>query len=158
MHTHQRAHPALIAVIKLRHHIASCQNYNREAQEMLIVIPEDDSEDAWIAAARKQEWEACAPTRVHRHLSDPGKGIKGEDMSQKQWTTLNRIRTGVSRYRSSIKKWGLTFSAACECGEPEQTADHIINSGPLHRPPSEADLFEVGPLTRAWQQQIELSH
>ena len=41
-------------------------------------------------------------------------------------------------------------------GELEQTADHIINSCPLHRPPSEAGLFEVGPLTRAWLQQNEL--
>ena len=48
-------------------------------------------------------------------------------------------------------------SVACECGEPEQTADHIINSCPLHRPPSEAGLFEVGPLTRAWLQQAELT-
>ena len=44
---------------------------------------------------------------------------------------------------------GLADSAACECGELEQTAEHIINSCPLHRPPSEAGIFEVGPLTRA---------
>ena len=67
------------------------------------------------------------------------------------------LRTGVGLYRASMKKWGLADSAACECGEPEQTADHIINSCPLHRPPSEAGLFEVGPLTRAWLQQTELN-
>ena len=55
-----------------------------------------------------------------------------------------------------MKKWGLADSAACECGEPEQTADHIINNCQLHRPPSEAGAFEVGPLTRAWLQQTEL--
>ena len=49
-----------------------------------------------------------------------------------------------------MKKWGRADSAACECVEPEQTAEHIINSCPLHRPPSEAGLFEVGPLVRAW--------
>ena len=36
------------------------------------------------------------------------------------------------------------------------SADQIINSCPLHRPPSEAGLFEVGSLTRAWLQQTEL--
>ena len=82
-------------------------------------------------------------------VSDPGEGVKGEDMSRKQWTTLNRLRTGVGRYKASMKKWGLADNAACECGEPEQTADHINNSCPLHRPPSEAGIFEVGPLTRA---------
>ena len=91
------------------------------------------------------------------HVSDPGEGVKGEELSRKHWTTLNRLRTGVGRYRYVMKKWGLADSAACECGGPEQTTDHIINSCPLHRPPSEAGLFEVGPLTRAWLQQTELN-
>ena len=71
--------------------------------------------------------------------------------------SINRLRTGVGRYRAAMKKWGLADSAACECGEPEQTAEHIINSCQLHRPPSEAGLFEVGPLTRAWLQLTELT-
>ena len=109
---------------------------------------------AWIAAMWKQEWEASGPTRLHRHVSDPGEGVKGEELSRKHWTTLNRLRTGVGRYRAYMKKWGL---AECECGEPEQIADRIINTCPLHRPPSEAGLFEVGPLTRARLQQTELN-
>ena len=97
---------------------------------MLSVIPEDRSKDAWIAATWKQEWEASGPTRVHRHVSDAGEGIKGEELSRKHWTTLNRLRTGVGRYRASMKKWGLADSATCECGEPEQTADHYIDHHP----------------------------
>ena len=72
---------------------------------MLSVIPEDRSKDAWIAATWKQEWEASGPTQVHRHVSYPGEGVKGEDLSRKHWTTLNRLRTG-----------GLAGSAACEFG------------------------------------------
>ena len=41
---------------------------------MLSVIPEDRSKDAWIAATWKRQWEASGPTRVHRHVSDPGQG------------------------------------------------------------------------------------
>ena len=105
---------------------------------MLSVLPGDRSKDASIAAAWKQEWEASGSTRVHRHVLD-----------------LGNTANWVGRYRASTKKWGLADSAACECGEPEQTADHTINSCPigLHRPPSEAGLLEVGPLTRAWLQQ-----
>ena len=90
---------------------------------MLSGIPEDRSKDAWLAATWKQEWESSGPTQVHRHISDPGEGVKGEELSRKQWTTLNRLRTGVGRYsnRASMKKWGLVDSAACECGEPEHT-------------------------------------
>ena len=129
--------------------LKSRKPYNNEAQEMLSVIPEDRSKDAWIAATWKQDREASVPTRVHRYVSDPGEGVKGEDLSRKQLTTLNRLRTGVGRYKASMKKWGMADSAACECGEPEQTAGHIISSCPIHRPPSEAGIFEVGPLTRA---------
>ena len=55
-----------------------------------------------------------------------------------------------------MKKWGLTDSAACECGAPEQNVEHIMTTCPLYRPPSEVGLFDVGPETRAWLQDTEL--
>ena len=55
--------------------LKSRKPYNKEAQEMLSVIPEDRSKDAWLAATWKQEGEASGPTRVHRHVSDPGEGF-----------------------------------------------------------------------------------
>ena len=116
--------------------LKSRKHNNKEAQEMLSVIHEERSKGAWIAATWKQEWEASGPTRVHRYVSDPGEVVNVEYLSRKQLTTLNRLRTGIGRYKASMKKWGLVDSAACECGEPEQTADHIINICPLHRPPS----------------------
>ena len=67
---------------------------------MLSVIPEDRPKDAWIAATWKQAWEASGPARVHRYVSDPGEGVKGEDLSRKHWKTLNRLRTGVGRYKA----------------------------------------------------------
>ena len=69
---------------------------------MLSVIPEDRSKDAWLAATWKQECEASGPTRVHRLVSDPGEGAKGDELSRKHWTTLNRLRTGVGRSIQSI--------------------------------------------------------
>ena len=63
--------------------LKSRKPYNKEAQDMLSVIPEDRSKDAWIAATWKQEWEAFGPTRVHRHVSDPEEGVKGEELSRK---------------------------------------------------------------------------
>ena len=86
--------------------LKSRKPYNKEAQEILSVIPEDRSKGEWIAETLKQEWEASGPTRVHRYVSDPGEGVKGEDLSRKQWTTLNRLRNGVGRYKASMKKSG----------------------------------------------------
>ena len=39
---------------------------------------------------------------------------------------------------------------ACECGEPEQNSEHIITTCPLHKPPSEDGLYDVGPEMRMW--------
>ena len=99
---------------------------------------------ATLALARKavkHDWHILHDTTKNEVPPSPPCRIK---------TILDRLRTGVGQYRSSTKKWGLADSAACECGEPKQTADHIINSCPLHRSPSEAGLYEIGPLTRAW--------
>ena len=86
----ESSHPRLgteSSETRLAHHVKnevhpcrlkSGKPYNKEAQEMLSVIPEDRSKDAWIAATWKQEWEASGPTRVHRHISDPGEGVKGK--------------------------------------------------------------------------------
>ena len=122
---------------------------------MLRTIPEDLSTEAWLAAAWKRQWESARTTRMHRYIHDPGGGIEGEDLPRRQWTLLNRLRTGVGRFKSSMTKLGLTDGAACECGEPEQTADHIITACPLYKPPS-AGLFDVGPETRAWLDSTEL--
>ena len=60
---------------------------------MLSVIPEDRSKEAWIAATWKQEWEASGPSLVHRHISDPGEGVKGEDLSRKPTANWGSVGT-----------------------------------------------------------------
>ncbi|KAL6459828.1 hypothetical protein MHYP_G00315870 [Metynnis hypsauchen] len=99
--------------------------YSKAVQEMLQSILEDLSRDAWLAATWKQTWEMAGPSCIQQYIRD-------------------------GRFKSSLKKWGLSDSAACECGEPEQTAEHIITGCPLYSPPSEAGLFDLGPETRAW--------
>ena len=49
------------------------------------------------------------------------------------WVKLNRLRTGVGCFGSSMHKWGLASSAKCESGASEQTADLIILTCPTHR-------------------------
>lgn len=90
-----------------------------------------------LAAFWKQDWESSRPMCIYRFIWDPGNGMEGVDLPHRQ------------RTKSSMEKWGLANSAACKCREPEQTADYIINTCLLYRPPSEAGLFQVGPETRA---------
>ena len=51
------------------------------------------------------------------------------------WVWLNRLRTGIGRFHSSMYKWGLAPSPNCECGATEQTADHVISSCLIHYVP-----------------------
>ena len=59
----------------------------------------------------------------------------GMNLPQAAWVKLNRLRTGVGRFHSSMHKWGLAPSLNCECGASEQTADHVLIACPIHRAP-----------------------
>ena len=66
---------------------------------------------------------------------------------------LNRLRTGVGRFHSSMYsyKWGLAPSPNCECGATEQTADHVISSCFIHHVPSRTRGLQVlDYTTRCW--------
>ena len=68
---------------------------------------------------------------------------------------LNRLRTGVVRFGSSMHKWGLVSSAKCECGASEQTAVHIILTCPIHRVPRGImGLTVLDNETRCWLNSI----
>jgi len=55
-------------------------------------------------------------------------------LPRRAWVRLNRLRTGVGRFRSCLYKWGMASSAAFECGA-EQTVDHDVLNCPIHRHP-----------------------
>jgi len=61
----------------------------------------------------------------------------GMTLPKTAWVRLNRLRTGVGRFRSCLHIRGMTApSAACECGADaeEQTDDYVLHC-PNHRPP-----------------------
>ena len=65
----------------------------------------------------------------------PGTGARpvGMGLPRAAWVKLNRLRTGVGRFRSSMHKWGLALSPNCKCSASEQTADHVLIACPIHR-------------------------
>ena len=70
---------------------------------------------------------------------------------QAAWVKLNRLRTGVGRFHSSMHKWGLAPLPNCECGASEQTADHVLTACPIHRAPHGArGLTVLNDETRCW--------
>ena len=71
---------------------------------------------------------------LHKFIDDPD-DIPVEDLTRKEWTTLNQIRIGVGHYGLTMKKYGLRGDLSCECSHNEQTADNIIYDCPKYCPP-----------------------
>ena len=82
----------------------------------------------------------------------------GMSLTRTASVELNRLRTGVGRFGSSMHKWGLASSAKCECGANEQTADQIISTCPTHRVPRGImDQTVSNDETRCWLNSITAS-
>ena len=75
----------------------------------------------------------------------------GMSLTRTAWVKLNRLRTGVWCFGSSMRKWGLASSAKSEYGASEQTADHNILTCPIHRAPRGImGLTVLNDETRCW--------
>ena len=68
---------------------------------------------------------------------DPTIRLPGFDLYRRQWSLLNRFRTGQGHCNACHKKWGFTeemgfhkVTELCDCGEI-QTMSHIVNFCPL---------------------------
>ena len=82
----------------------------------------------------------------------------GMGLSRAAWVKLNRLRTGVGRFHSSMHKCGLAPSPNCEFGASEQTADHVLTASPIHRAPHGArGLAVLDDETQCWLNNITAS-
>ena len=90
---------------------------------------------------RASEWtnhkwktENCEnASRLRAFVPETSARPVGMGLPRAAWVKFNRLRTGVGRFHSSMHKWGLASSPNCECGAPEQTADHVLTAWPIQR-------------------------
>ena len=115
---------------------------------------------------RASEWtnlkwktEYCeGASRLRAFVPQTGARPVGMGLPRAAWVKLNRLRTGVGRFHSSMHKWGLAPSPNCECGASEQTADHVLTACPIHRAPHGArGLTVLDDETRCWLNDITAS-
>ena len=134
-----------------------CHAFIRHAHQLLRDLPPDTSKQTWIRHRWYEEWRGVVNhSRLHKFIKLPNE-ILGTELLRRQWTTLNRLRSGVSRFASSMKECRLKDSAECECGHPEQTVHHIIEDCLLYRPPNgEQGLVALDGDTRSWLASTEL--
>ena len=64
------------------------------------------------------------------HFSGPTIRLPSFDLHRRQWSLLNRFRTGQGHCNACHKKCGFTDNELCDCGEI-QTMSHIVNFCPL---------------------------
>ena len=87
-----------------------------------------------------------------RAIQSPREGLpSGTDLPRKEWVTLNRARSKVGRTGRNLKRWGLTTSSECKCGNPDQTMEHILREcdGPTC---TDLDLEECNEAAKHWIQ------
>ena len=104
----------------------------------------------WTNHKWKTEYRKTA-SRLRAFVLGTGARPVGMGLPRAAWVKLNRLRTGVGRFHSSMHKWGLAPSQNCECGVSEQTADHVQTACPVHRAPHGArGLTVLDDETRCW--------
>ena len=85
----------------------------------------------WADYRWNMEWQGNT-SRLHQFIADVSSSPSGMNFPRPAWVRLNRLRTGVGLFRSTMYKWGMAPTAACECGAEEQTADHVIATCPSY--------------------------
>ena len=104
----------------------------------------------------KWKTEYCEnASRLHAFVPETSARPVGMGLPRAAWVKLNRLRTDVGRFHSSMHKWGLAPSPNCKCGTSEQTTDHVLTACPIHRAPHGArGLTVLDDKTRCWLNDI----
>ena len=100
--------------------------FSRHASELLR--SNFDLSKTW-----NSNWEKTTKLELPT-VSPSTKSPPGAKLTPKLWVKLNRLRTEVGRFNSSMYTWGLADSPYCTCELEPQTAQHILHYCPIYRP------------------------
>jgi len=71
---------------------------------------------ASVSSRCRDDWQSA--TVINSSLvDDPTVRLPGFHLSRRQWSLLNRFRTGQGHCGMCRKKWGLTNNEMCACGD-----------------------------------------
>ena len=116
--------------------------------------------DSSPSNTRLQMWNTKltdVPTSTKMGLEAAETLPAGSDQEWLCWRSLNRLRTGVGRAKTTMRRWGYiddTQSVNCDCGEP-QTMAHLLCCRLLDEACAAEDLVTVTERAKAcarkWQ-------
>jgi len=81
-----------------------------------------------IKSRWRHNWKSAQVVNSHL-VCDPTIRQPGFDLPRQQWSLLNRFRTEQGHCGACRRKWRLTDTDVCPCGET-QTMSHIVESCP----------------------------
>jgi len=121
-------------------------------RKQLTISSDNNNIRAALWADHQWRWEWLDNiTRLRTFIPNNGTHLPGMTLPRRDWVPLNHLRTGIGRFRFFLYKWGVAYSAACECGAEEQTVDHVVLQCPIHRPPYGLhDLMALDDETIEW--------
>ena len=82
-----------------------------------------------VTSRWREDWQSATVVNCIL-VVDPAIRLPGFDLHRRQWSLLNRFRTGQGHCNACHKKCGFTDNELCDCGET-QTMSHIVNFCPL---------------------------
>lgn len=110
--------------------LKSRESFMRRTQAM-VGTPESN---------RTERWSNCLN---HAGFQAKEELPPGNEQPYTVWRTLNRLRAGVARCKTNLKKWGLLPEGEndlCECGAV-QNQDHLLTCANLDQPVTLNDLM-----------------
>ena len=87
------------------------------------------SEITRLKSRWRHNWKSAQVVNSHL-VFDPTIRVPDFDLPRQQWSLLNRFRTEQGHCGACRRKWRLTATDLCPCGET-QTMSHIVESCPL---------------------------
>ena len=108
--------------------ITQCRNWSNPCVRAKLPL---NGGVAGLATGRKKN--LARGVSLYKHVTlvvDPTIRLPAFDLHRRQWSLLNRFRTGQGHCNACHKQWGFNYNELCDCGET-QTMSHIVNSCPL---------------------------
>ena len=129
---------------QLFHHQPAASRLKSRKSFMRTVTPLDSS----ASSSRLRLWkdsltDAPASVKMRLEVAESLPAGSGEDWLC--WRALNRLRTGVGRAKTVMRRWGYLDDAQsvdCDCGEP-QTMAHLLSCRLLDEACTAEDLATV---------------
>lgn len=112
-----------------RHPLHEHQNQATRLKSRKSFIQSTEELSELPTARRLQLWKQSVP---NASMDLKEEGSAGFQLPFTTWRSLNRLRTGVTRCKVNLKKWGITEDDKCSCGST-QDFNHLMTCVDLEK-------------------------